>query len=59
MIKKRNVKVEVICSDIECGDECIFNDANHLCILFDASIGNSEEFNVRCADCIKNEIKEE
>ena len=59
MIEKRNVKVEVICSENECSEDCIFNDSSHYCILFDSPIGNSEEFNVRCEDCINSEIKEQ
>jgi len=58
MTEKRYIKVEIISDKNECGLNCEFNDSGQYCQLFSKPIGNSEEYNIRCDDCIKSEIKE-
>jgi len=42
-------------SKYECSKDCPFNDNETYCELFEAPIGNSEEINIRCSECIEIE----
>lgn len=60
MIEKKNVKIEVLTTGKnECSVECEFNSSGQYCILFEVSIGDQENNNVRCDKCINREIKDE
>ncbi len=58
MIKKY-VKIEILITGRNnCSVECKFNDSGQYCELFEVSIGDQEERNVRCDKCINCEIKD-